>query len=112
MQESSFRVAARMEKRAQKSQPARYFASNGITSDSIESRPFSATDAVPGTQEKIRVLVERIEKGLPLWHPADRSTDVLPLDTKVEANHSDSTHRPTGPDATGPHDAMPRDKSP
>jgi len=37
------------------------------------SENFTPTDALPGTQEKMRVFVERIESGLPLWHPADRA---------------------------------------
>ena len=31
-----------------------------------------ATDALPGTTEKLDVLAERLQQGLPLWHPADR----------------------------------------
>jgi hypothetical protein len=30
------------------------------------------TGALPGTQEKLDVLAERLRKGLPLWHPDDR----------------------------------------
>lgn len=33
---------------------------------------FRATDAVPGTAEKLHVLAERVRRGLPLWHPSDR----------------------------------------
>lgn len=31
-----------------------------------------ATAAMPGTNEKLNVLAERLRQGLPLWHPADR----------------------------------------
>jgi hypothetical protein len=31
-----------------------------------------ATNAMPGTDEKLGVLAERLQRGLPLWHPADR----------------------------------------
>jgi len=31
-----------------------------------------ATTAMPGTVEKLDVLAERLQRGLPLWHPADR----------------------------------------
>ena len=31
-----------------------------------------ATTAMPGTAEKLGVLAERLQRGLPLWHPADR----------------------------------------
>ncbi|NLS93808.1 MAG: hypothetical protein GXX96_16730 [Planctomycetaceae bacterium] len=33
---------------------------------------FEGTDAMPGTSEKVQVLASRIQRGLPLWHPADR----------------------------------------
>lgn len=33
---------------------------------------FDSTDAMPGTDEKVRVLALRLRAGLPLWHPADR----------------------------------------
>ena len=42
----------------------------------IESEPsmeFMATNAVPGSVEKINVLCWRLEQGLPLWHPDDRT---------------------------------------
>ncbi|MBM3999891.1 MAG: hypothetical protein FJ297_10195 [Planctomycetes bacterium] len=35
---------------------------------------FAATQAMPGTLEKITVLAQRVAKGLPLWHPRDRRT--------------------------------------
>ena len=34
---------------------------------------FEASDAMPGSDEKIRTLAERIRRGVPLWHAADRS---------------------------------------
>lgn len=37
-----------------------------------EPHQFSATTAVPGTKEKLQVLVERARAGLPLWHKDDR----------------------------------------
>ena len=33
---------------------------------------FEACHAMPGTHAKLRMLAERVERGLPLWHPADR----------------------------------------
>jgi hypothetical protein len=30
------------------------------------------TVALPGTNEKLDVLAERLRLGLPLWHPSDR----------------------------------------
>jgi hypothetical protein len=30
------------------------------------------TAAMPGTEEKLEVLAERLRLGLPLWHPQDR----------------------------------------
>lgn len=31
-----------------------------------------ATTAMPGTQEKVDILAQRLRLGLPLWHPSDR----------------------------------------
>ena len=31
-----------------------------------------ATAAMPGSNEKLDVLAERLRQGLPLWHPSDR----------------------------------------
>jgi hypothetical protein len=33
---------------------------------------FEASNAMPGTQEKLVLLAERAQRGLPLWHVADR----------------------------------------
>jgi hypothetical protein len=38
-----------------------------------ESESFSPTEAPAGSSRKIEVLARRIEMGLPLWHPDDRS---------------------------------------
>ena len=35
---------------------------------------------MPGTQEKLLVMAERIRSGLPLWHPADRDDLAAKLD--------------------------------
>ena len=34
---------------------------------------YDATDAMPGTREKLDALARRLESGLPLWHLDDRS---------------------------------------
>ena len=33
---------------------------------------FEASDAMPGTKEKLDTLAARVAKGLPLWHEGDR----------------------------------------
>jgi hypothetical protein len=33
-----------------------------------------ATAALPGSKEKLDILAERLQLGLPLWHPSDRRT--------------------------------------
>ena len=33
---------------------------------------YESTRALPGSKEKLDLLVERVEGGLPLWHPDDR----------------------------------------
>jgi hypothetical protein len=35
---------------------------------------FDATQALPGTDEKLCILAARVQQGLPLWHPSDRLT--------------------------------------
>ncbi len=30
------------------------------------------TDAMPGTGQKLTILADRVQQGLPLWHPHDR----------------------------------------
>jgi hypothetical protein len=40
--------------------------------DSKRVDEFRATDALPGSMEKLEVLAQRVAKGFPLWHPADR----------------------------------------
>jgi len=35
---------------------------------------FDETEAMPGTEEKVGILAERIRQGLPLWHPEDRNS--------------------------------------
>jgi len=39
-----------------------------------ENSRYEATEALPGTTEKLNVLSERVKRGLPLWHPKDRRT--------------------------------------
>ena len=36
------------------------------------SLSYGATDALPGSAEKLAVLSERVRLGQPLWHPRDR----------------------------------------
>ena len=38
----------------------------------VAESQFDSCDAMPGTEEKLRVLADRIRTGLPLWHPSDR----------------------------------------
>jgi len=38
-----------------------------------DTAAFPATQAIPGSREKLRVLAERIQAGLPLWHERDRA---------------------------------------
>ena len=39
----------------------------------VESAEFRATEAPAGSENKLAVLARRVELGLPLWHPEDRS---------------------------------------
>ena len=40
---------------------------------------FHATNAEPGSKEKLEILAQRIRSGLPLWHPDDRHAEDGPL---------------------------------
>ena len=40
---------------------------------------FNSTDALPGTDEKLKILADRLSDGKPLWHPEDRLTYADPL---------------------------------
>ncbi len=38
-----------------------------------ESEEFTPTDAPAGSKAKLEVLAQRIQRGVPLWHPSDRA---------------------------------------
>ncbi|MFT5523558.1 MAG: hypothetical protein ACI9HK_001506 [Pirellulaceae bacterium] len=42
--------------------------------DDSEEETYEPTVALPGTDEKLDILAERVALGLPLWHPGDRRT--------------------------------------
>ncbi len=42
--------------------------------DSTSDQEYDSTKALPGTDKKLEILADRIESGLPLWHPQDRLT--------------------------------------
>ncbi len=37
----------------------------------VEDGNYTATRALPGSNEKLAILAERLKTGLPLWHPKD-----------------------------------------
>jgi len=53
------------------------FGRRGLGQLIAADRPLPAipTVAPPGSQEKIRILMERAERGWELWHPRDASVD-------------------------------------
>ncbi len=38
----------------------------------VATEQYPATSALPGSDEKLSILADRLQAGLPLWHPADR----------------------------------------
>jgi hypothetical protein len=38
-----------------------------------ETEEFMGTDAPAGSKAKVEILAQRILRGVPLWHPSDRS---------------------------------------
>jgi hypothetical protein len=51
----------------------------GFEPEVVDEQGFDATRAIPGTDEKLRVLAERVRAGLPLWHDRDRADYEEPL---------------------------------
>ena len=51
----------------------------------VEYSNYDCTEAMPGTKAKLEVLAERVQSGLPLWHPQDR--DEVP-DQRVRVEES------------------------
>ncbi len=47
--------------------------------EKLEVGGFCATDAEPGSREKLAILAHRIQLGLPLWHPNDRHVEDGPM---------------------------------
>jgi hypothetical protein len=39
----------------------------------VDFGQFDASDAMPGTKEKLEALAQRVRSGLPLWHVDDRN---------------------------------------
>jgi hypothetical protein len=37
----------------------------------VEEAGYDPTRALPGSNEKLAILAERLKMGLPLWHPSD-----------------------------------------
>jgi hypothetical protein len=58
--------------------------------ESVGGSRYSATEAMPGSEEKLKILAERLERGLPLWHPRDRmeydAPEPAPLSGQVAAS--------------------------
>ena len=40
--------------------------------NTVEGDDFTPTEAPAGSDEKIRILAERVRRGEPLWHDSDR----------------------------------------
>lgn len=49
--------------------------------DELTSQQYDSTYAMPGSDEKLAILAERAQRGLPLWHDEDR----LSYDDGIEA---------------------------
>ena len=55
------------------------FARRGVADFNGRAKMPEPTDALPGTQEKVRVLEERARLGQQLWHPLDAKLDLRKL---------------------------------
>lgn len=48
----------------------------------VDFGQFDASDAMPGTKEKLEELAQRVRNGLPLWHADDRDDVEAPSPVK------------------------------
>ncbi len=39
--------------------------------DDVRRSQYNSTVALPGSDEKLEILADRVRQGLPLWHPSD-----------------------------------------
>jgi hypothetical protein len=39
--------------------------------DQVPDTDYDATRALPGSSKKLEIMAERVQRGLPLWHPSD-----------------------------------------
>lgn len=60
--------------------------------DHSQKQHFRATNAEPGSAEKLEILARRIQAGLPLWHPEDRQSTDLILFSDSESEEEISEH--------------------
>jgi hypothetical protein len=49
----------------------------------VDCAKYDASDAMPGTREKLQLLAERAQRGLPLWHTKDRNDVESPPEPPV-----------------------------
>ena len=40
--------------------------------EDVDQTNYDSTLSMPGTDDKLKILAERVRSGLPLWHPGDR----------------------------------------
>jgi hypothetical protein len=56
------------------------FARRGVSDFNGRTRlPAEPTSALPGTPEKVAVLMERARQGVSLWHPLDATLENAPV---------------------------------
>ncbi len=58
----------------------------------VSGELYDATDAMPGTQAKLKIMAERVRAGLPLWHPQDRQD--MEADPPVKSRQTLQASRP------------------
>jgi hypothetical protein len=49
----------------------------------VSFNKFEASNAMPGTREKLCLMAERAQKGLPLWHVNDRNDVESPPPARI-----------------------------
>ena len=49
----------------------------------VDYSQFDPSDAMPGTEEKLNQLADRLRRGIPLWHVSDRCDIETPSPGKL-----------------------------
>lgn len=58
----------------------------------VPQEEYGCTESMPGTKGKLEIMAERIQGGLPLWHPEDKAEVDEEEYRRTEAKLMQATH--------------------